>query len=724
MIKWDLEIQNYLDVKDYAKVIDFYEARVEALPEVIENYFLLGLAFLLNKNEESAQASWIYVLSQQDEFDVEQLLNDLIDLLEEEATQQARFDLEMSWLIRQHIHEFNPKNISNIFDLVQVSGQLEYELSEIINTTQIISLIRESEIGDLSEEDILKTLICVLDSNAQEALDFAEAAFPHAKSPDMWVEQVRLSINKTVELNPERAIKLIELCLELMPDNLKLWNALSANYAFTKNLEKSIDISKAYYEHCTTPLWKALGSYAFLRALMAAGYWSKICDAVIEHKRLMTDLLTYDFSDEEANLVKNLVFLPSTLQYYQDSPQENRYFQNQLSQIYCDKLKNQDISKSEIKISLNHSSEEPIKLGFIANTFTSHSVGWLSRWFFQKLDRNKFDVTIYFLGNKKNNLFTDSWFANVANNFIFVNASPEEVAAKIAEDEIGILLDLDSTTFGSTCEVLASKPAPIQVTWLGFDASGLPSVDYFIADPYILPEDAQSYYQEKIWRLPKTYIAVNGFEFRTPTLRRDELNIPVDSTVFLSAQTAYKRNPALIRLQMEILKGVPDSHFLIKGPGTAEILKKLFIEISQEVGIAPERLHFLEPDIDEFTHRANLRIADVILDTYPYNGATTTLEALWMGLPIVTKVGQQFAARNSYAFMTNAGLIEGIASTDEEYVDWGIRLGTDEQLRQSVAWKLQQSRKTSPLWNVAEFTREMENSFSQMWQIYKNSVAS
>ncbi|MFM6077866.1 MAG: hypothetical protein ACKPCI_04985, partial [Dolichospermum sp.] len=107
-----------------------------------------------------------------------------------------------------------------------------------------------------------------------------------------------------------------------------------------------------------------------------------------------------------------------------------------------------------------------------------------------------------------------------------------------------------------------------------------------------------------------------------------------------------------------------------------------------------------------------------VLDTYPYNGATTTLETLWMGVPIVTRVGEQFAARNSYTMMMNVGVTEGLAWSDEEYVEWGVRLGKDEKLRQEVVWKLRKSRQISPLWNGKKFAREMENAYRQMWQRY------
>jgi len=111
-----------------------------------------------------------------------------------------------------------------------------------------------------------------------------------------------------------------------------------------------------------------------------------------------------------------------------------------------------------------------------------------------------------------------------------------------------------------------------------------------------------------------------------------------------------------------------------------------------------------------------------VLDTYPYNGATTTLETLWMGIPLVTRVGEQFAARNSYTMMMNAGITEGIAWTDQEYLEWGIRLGKDPGLRQQIAGKLRQSRQTAPLWNGKQFTREMEKAYEQMWAIYRSAI--
>ncbi|MHC5720083.1 MAG: O-linked N-acetylglucosamine transferase family protein, partial [Nostoc sp.] len=140
--------------------------------------------------------------------------------------------------------------------------------------------------------------------------------------------------------------------------------------------------------------------------------------------------------------------------------------------------------------------------------------------------------------------------------------------------------------------------------------------------------------------------------------------------------------PETTKWQMQIIKQVPNSYFLIKGLSEEETIKRLFYQIAEEEGVDCSQLRFLPIVHSEAVHRANLGIADIVLDTFPYNGATTTLETLWMGIPLVTRVGEQFAARNSYTMMINAGITEGIAWTDEEYIEWGVRLGKDEVLRQ------------------------------------------
>jgi predicted O-linked N-acetylglucosamine transferase (SPINDLY family) len=200
---------------------------------------------------------------------------------------------------------------------------------------------------------------------------------------------------------------------------------------------------------------------------------------------------------------------------------------------------------------------------------------------------------------------------------------------------------------------------------------------------------------------------------------RQALDIPADAIVYLSTQAGFKRHPANIRSQMQIIAAVPNSYLLIKGKSDPTMIRELFGNIATAEGVSIERLRFLPHAPTEYIHRANLAIADIVLDTFPYNGATTTLETLWMGIPLVTQVGQQFAARNSYTFMLNADIEAGIAWSAAEYIEWGIKLGRDSNLRREIGEKLRASRRTAPVWNAQQFTLDLERAYRQMWAKYQ-----
>ncbi|HEY9658105.1 MAG TPA: O-linked N-acetylglucosamine transferase, SPINDLY family protein, partial [Allocoleopsis sp.] len=397
------------------------------------------------------------------------------------------------------------------------------------------------------------------------------------------------------------------------------------------------------------------------------------------------------------------------------NPRSTRSLRNQLAQIAQPHLQSvlqvesTQYRDATLRRKPQSISTRPPRIGYLAGSLRKHSVGWLCRWLLKHHDRNQFDIHLY-SSRHSTDFIQQQFMQDYGDRFHAVPSTVADIADRISADEIDILIELDSLTSLGGCGVVALKPAPIQVHWLGYDSSGIPAVDYFIADPYVLPDDAQEYYSETIWRLPQTYIAVDGFEVHLPSLRRDQLGIPNDAVVYLSSQTGMKRNVDNARLQMKILKEVPNSYFLVKSfRAIPEFIETFFTELAEEEGVSPDRLRFL-PDVpSEFTHRANLALADVVLDTYPYNGATTSLEALWMGLPIVTRVGEQFAARNSYTMMMNVGITEGIAWNDQEYLEWGVRLGQNAALREDIFYRLRQSRHSSPLWNGQQFAREMEH---------------
>jgi len=433
--------------------------------------------------------------------------------------------------------------------------------------------------------------------------------------------------------------------------------------------------------------------------------------------------------DEIDSAFYKVIYVGSPCLYFFDNPRNNNSMRQVLAKLGLSAVRSMFALQTEIypesirnrlsKRTTCHATT-PLKIGYMTDFLYQHSVGWLVRWTLQYHDPEKFDVYTYSTFKLQDKVY-NGLVKKHGEKIRYISGGTKNVMNKIQEDEIDILIDLGSLTEATNCMVLAVKPAPIQMTWLGSDASQISTVDYYLADRYSLPDEAQEYYQERIVKLPNCYIAVDGFEVDRPSLTRRDLEIPDHAVIYLSSQVGPKRHPNNMKLQIQILSQVPNSYFLVKFRRIdEEIALENFIRLAFDMGIESDRIKVIPSTPTSEIHRANLKIADVILDTYPYNGATTTLEALWCEVPLVTRVGQQFAARNSYSMLMNAGVTEGIAWTDEEYVNWGVIFGLNRDLRDRVRWKLRQSKRSSPLWDARQFTRDLEQVYQQIWDGYLN----
>lgn len=732
-MNWQPEAFQFLIKADYAKAADIYQQAISAEPDVKHYYWYLGLILLLQGQEAEAQTTWMLGMLDGSEEQLDQWTAELMQVLQSEADrQQALEDYPVAWTIRQHMREINPGEINNLLQIVQLSIKLKKFTPEELTSLGIIEILQSGQGREIDRDLLVQVLENALHYPpiSPPVVEFAAACLPYAHQQVNLVYVLMLAATKIAytDRQPEPAIQLAQLCLQLEAENLEVLSHLTSFYNQNNQCDESVKTAKLCCQVARTLPEQVFACNLLLRELMGAGgRWSeafsvfKYCESLllllIEKKPLLADRTA-------TSRMMNTTFV---LPYLRDEAKVNRSMQNQVLQLYQASVEAyaKDMVERYRQRPSNWDSSNAagrLKIGYLSHCLGRHSVGWLARWLFEHHDRDIFQVNAYFVNYKYNvSDYLQEWYVEHVDNARKLKTDCEEIAEQIYQDEIDILIDLDSITLDISCEVMALKPAPVQVTWLGWDASGIPAIDYFIADPYVVPEAAQDYYRETIWRLPQTYIAVDGFEVGVPTLRRDALDIPSDAVVYLSAQKGYKRHPGTIGLQMRIIKEVPNSYFLIKGFADQESVKSFFIQMAEAEGVDPSRLRFLPAVALESVHRANLAIADVVLDTYPYNGATTTMETLWMCVPLVTRVGQQFSARNSYTMMVNAGITEGIAWTDEEYVEWGIRLGKDPVLRQEISWRLRQSRQTAPLWNAKQFTREMEKAYQQMWQRYPSA---
>jgi predicted O-linked N-acetylglucosamine transferase (SPINDLY family) len=291
--------------------------------------------------------------------------------------------------------------------------------------------------------------------------------------------------------------------------------------------------------------------------------------------------------------------------------------------------------------------------------------------------------------------------------------SDADIARLMRGLEIDIAVDLKGYTSDARPAVFSLRPAPVQVNYLGFPGTmGAPFMDYLIADPVVVPEAHKPFYSEQIVWLPDTY---------QPNDRMREIsNAPVDRTgaglppfgfVFCCFNNSYKIQPRVFDIWMRLLRGVEGSVLWLIADNAAAT-NNLRREASAR-GIDPERLVFA-PRCPLPEHLARHRLADLFLDTLPYNAHTTASDALWMGLPVVTCKGTTFAGRVAASVLHAAGFPEMAADSFEDYETLSLRLARDPEALTSIKNRLAAARATMKLFDVARFTHNLETAYATM----------
>jgi len=719
---WLSSVTSFLENNNYQEIINIYEQEIEKNPEIVSNYLYLGLAYLLIGEKEQCQSIWFSIFFELDENDTQKYQKELLNILLNEAQRQENNSyLQLSCLIREEIKEIEPENLSNLLNLFINKARLNSINIEVLEQWQWLQALEKYSILEIDQKILFTFLDLILPVPTEITVNFIANLYSYIKNDQAIINFILVKTETIAEKTKLHSygVKLLEIIYQDNLDNLENLRKIYIYHSLAYKYSPAGAIALQYEKLSRTIPEKTFASFQILQNLIFSSDWLNVQKYLPIYKENLQNLIKENNQTViDKYLCECLSTIGRLLLYGEDKPRENRKLINAIGNIF----------QNQIKVHYNHincenkrenTNNKKLKIGYIAHSLRSHSVGLLSRWLISHHDKERFSIYGY-MNYQYEDYITEKFFREKMDKFYSGGNTVEEYIEEIRKDEIDILVDLDSFTNYLTGIIMALKPAPIQVSWLGMDSNGIPNMDYFIADSHVLPEDAQEYYSEKIWRLPKAYLGVDGFEIDVPNISRESLEIPPDAVIYLNIQNAGKRHPDIIHTQMKIIKAVENSYLLIKGNGDQDILKQLFMEIAEAEGVDLSRLRFLDKTPTEAIHRANLQIADVVLDTYPYNGATTTLETLWMEIPLVTRVGEQFAARNSYTFMINAGITEGIAWSDEEYIEWGIKLGTDENLRKEVSWKLRQSKKTSPLWNGKQFAREMEKAYQQMWEIYVN----
>lgn len=356
---------------------------------------------------------------------------------------------------------------------------------------------------------------------------------------------------------------------------------------------------------------------------------------------------------------------------------------------------------------------ERLRIGYVSPDFREHAVGSLIRDLFALHDRRSYEVFAYSLHaaddpiNRQVRAGSDH-YADIA------NASTVEAAQRIHADGIHILVDLAGHTTFSRPAIFALQPAPVQLHYLGYlDTMGADFLPYTIADHTAITPEIAAHFSEAIIYMPHTFAVGSRFDVAQRTPTRAECGLPDEAFVYCCFNRFHKIDPQVFAAWMEILERVPQGVLWLYAGESAEGRANLRHE-AERAGVEPDRLVFAartgQPD-----YLARYRLADLLLDTFVYNGGATTIGALWAGLPVLTRCGTTFLSRMGASLCRAAGLDSMVCSNTADYVDRAVELASQRRRLADLRRGLIAHRSTLPLFDTPRFVRQLERAYTLLW---------
>lgn len=359
-----------------------------------------------------------------------------------------------------------------------------------------------------------------------------------------------------------------------------------------------------------------------------------------------------------------------------------------------------------------NAGERRLRIGYLSSDFQQHPAAYLIAELLELHDRTRFEVYAYSHGPRDDGAMRQRLMAAV-DHFVDIALEPDDQAvARIRDDRIDILIDLKGYTVGDRLDILARRPSPVQVTWLGYPGTtGTRFIDYLIADPCIVPPGAEQYYSETVVRMPHCYQPTDRKRQISEPLSRAEYGLPEDGIVFCCFNQTFKITPVVFAAWMRLLNAVAGSVLWLVDdhPLATAHLRAAAVA----AGVRPERLVFA-PRMPLADHLARYRVADLALDTFPYTSHTTASDALWCGCPLIALSGATFAARVSGSILQAANLPELVCTTLADYEAKAAALANDATARRGMAERVRNARTGAPLFDTGAFTRDLETLYLGM----------
>ena len=408
--------------------------------------------------------------------------------------------------------------------------------------------------------------------------------------------------------------------------------------------------------------------------------------------------------------------MSNVLLYSHYTPQANREYFRQLSRDY-DKQFARPLMPADNVFANPKEPERKLRVGFVSCDFRTHSVAYFVEPLLRSHDRDKFEFFCY-SANQNNDKYTELLQGYVENWRDILPLSDAEAADRVRQDGIDILVDLGGHTSNHRLLLFAHKPAPVQVSWLGFpDTTGLSAIDYRISDAITDPPAFDCYSSEKVVRLP------GGFHCYCPFPNAPAIvPLPQEQTgyvTFGSFNNYAKTSTEIASLWVKILNAVPGSKLMLKSLSLAdEQVRAAVGERFAKLGLDPERIIACKRTPSIYEHLAMYNQVDIALDTWPYNGTTTTFEALWMGAPLMTLIGETHASRVGASLLINFGLQDLICQSPEEYMAKTIAFAQQPEALRKTRVMMRTRMLHSPLLSEEWFTLKFEAALRGMWREY------
>jgi protein O-GlcNAc transferase len=492
----------------------------------------------------------------------------------------------------------------------------------------------------------------------------------------------------------EDAIALYRQVLKLQPNSF----VAAYHLGITLRQMDRIDESIAALRSANSIRWGHVPAYKNLAAgLRDTG---QLDEALVCYEQAMAS------EETDAELHSNRLFLLHFLSQYDPASllQEHSEWNQKHAKALGENIPPHDNDRSP---------DRKLRMGYVSADFRQHRVGLSIEPLIARHDRDHFEIACFYNSNTED-LVTDRIRGQVDHWHKIAGLTDAQVVELIRDQKIDILVDLSLHMAANRLLVFARKPAPIQVTYLGYPGTtGLSTIDYRLSDPFLDPEGTDQWYTEKTIRLPRTYLC-----WRWNSKEEPVGALPASAKGYItfgSLNNFCKVTPQVLQTWGLLMSQVPESRLILRCP--SEETGQRAKEALMDFGVHPNRLELVgRLPWDEYVQLFNRQ--DIGLDPFPYPGHMTSLDGLWMGVPVVTLEGKTAASRGGASILQNLGLGELIAQDTKQYVEIGRQLSSDLSRLSSIRASLRNRLRNSPLMDETRFARDVEEAYRRMWRTW------